>query len=236
MTTPLICYKRNRLGDLRPSWFFRVLVLLGAAVLLPLPMAGCQATKNVKAAYHLTSNPVLVLVDDESNRIRPALAKRYLSEAIAQELVSTQSALQVIPEETLNTLRQVHPDFEKRGCREIGELAGAEQVVWVQVQEFLAEEDFSDALEAAYVHATVKVINVLEKESRSRVRVWPPMGAGAEVSATLSGADVARFRTQETIAKELAGKLAVRVARFFHDHVLEGKEAFDADKLSAAAP
>ncbi len=216
MTTPSIFSRAGKRARALTSEIYLTLACLC--------LVGCEATKDVRAVFHLTANPVLVLIDDDAGRIKSPLAKRYLADEIAQELIGTKSAQQVIPQETVLALRQVHGDFEKRGCREIGELAGAEQVVWVQVQDFFVEEDFSDALAAAYVHATVKVINVLEKESRTRVRLWPTSAAGSSVNASLTGAHVAQLKTQDAISRELARELAVKVARFFHDHTLRGIE------------
>jgi len=166
----------------------------------------------------------MVFVDDVHERVDWPPARRYLWEDVSQELLRTESATKVVPIESEESLRQTLPDFEKRSCREIGELAGAEQVVWIEVQDFLAEEDITDATNAAYFAVTVKVLNAKEKTDRHRVRVWPESPEGHYVSANMTGAGVVGAKTKDAISKFLTAKLAVSIARLFHDHQLEDFE------------
>ncbi|MEK6675275.1 MAG: hypothetical protein AABZ47_06420 [Planctomycetota bacterium] len=181
---------------------------------------GFGRTQKVKAEIKLTENPILILVDDDNDRVHWPPAKRYLADEVAQELLRHKAAKQIIPQETIEALRQAHPDFDKRGCREVGEMAGAEQVVWIQIQDFFAEEDFLDATEAAFVQATVKVINVLEKEQRMHVRIWPTGSSGSAVTASLTGAHVVQLKKKDAICEELTRELAEKIAKFFYDHRL----------------
>jgi hypothetical protein len=193
-------------------------VLSGCALTQMLGGLGGGGAKSIKAEFRLTHNPLLILLDDDAERIYWPPARRYFLDELAQELLRTQSAARIIPPETVEQLRQTHADFDRRGCREVGEMAGAEQVLWLRVQDFFVEEEFTDAEQAAFVQVTVKVINVLEKENRLRVRLWPTDRDGAWVTAALHGSDVARLKTKDAISMELAKRLAVTVARFFHDH------------------
>ena len=166
----------------------------------------------------------MVFVDDVHERVDWPPARRYLWDDLSQELLRSKSATQIVPIETEESLRQTLPDFTKRSCREIGELAGAQQVLWIEVQDFLAEEDISDATNAAYFAVTVKVLNPAEKTDRNRVRVWPDSPEGQYLSARMTGASVVRAKTKDGIAKELTAKLAVNIARLFYDHELEDFE------------
>ena len=166
----------------------------------------------------------MVFVDDVHERVDWPPARRYLWDDLSQELLRTESATKVVPIETEESLRQTRPDFVKLTCREIGELAGAEQVVWIEVQDFLAEEDITDATNAAYFAVTVKVLNPTEKTARHRVRVWPDSREGHYLSANMTGAAVLAEKTKDAISKQLTAKLAVNIARLFHDHQLEDFE------------
>lgn len=187
-------------------------------------VCGACGKEKVDAKFHLTAGPVMVFVDDVHERVDWPPARRYLWDDLSQELLRTKSATKVVPIESEESLRQTHPDFVKLSCREIGELAGAEQVVWIEVQDFLAEEDITDATNAAYFAVTVKVLNPAEKADRNRVRVWPDSPEGNYVSAKMTGAAVVRAKTKDGISKELTAKLAVNIARLFHDHQLEDFE------------
>lgn len=187
-------------------------------------VCGACGRERVDAKFHLTAGAVMVFVDDVHERVDWPPARRYLWEDVSQELLRTESATRVVPIESEESLRQTRPDFVKLTCREIGELAGAEQVVWIEVQDFLAEEDITDATNAAYFAVTVKVLNAQEKTDRHRVRAWPDSPEGHYVSANMTGAGVVEAKTKDGISKFLTAKLAVSIARLFHDHQLEDFE------------
>ena len=181
---------------------------------------GFGRAKKVTAKFRLTEGPIMILVDDASQCVDWPMAARYLVEGLSQELIKHKAAGKIIPHQTVEHLRQSFPDFEKRGCREIGQHASAEQVIWIEVRDFLAEEQIVDIGIAAYFTVTVKVINVLEEKSPSRVRLWPTTPKGYLVTVSMNGNDVARAKTKDAISKELAGRLAVDVAKLFYDHRL----------------
>jgi hypothetical protein len=172
----------------------------------------------IKAEFCLTKGPILILVDDFEERAdRPAI-KRYLLDELGEGLVKHKAAKRIVPHSKLDHLRQSDPAFDKRGSREVGELVGAEQVLWIEVRDVLAEEQFQDIISAAYFSASVKVINVLEKEKRTRVRLWPSSSEGHRVTASLPGDAVARLKTTDAICKELAKVLAIEITKLFCNH------------------
>ena len=175
----------------------------------------------IPAEFKLTSEPVLILVDDPGERIDWPPARAHIQDELAAELIAQKAAVKIIPRATLEGLRQTRSDFDKRGAREIGELAGADQVIWLEIRSFLADEQISDATTAAYVGTSVKVLNAREDESRSRVRLWPTSPEGRPVSVSLPGDAVARLKTRDAISRELAKKLAVDITRLFHEHRLD---------------
>ncbi|MFQ5590801.1 MAG: hypothetical protein ACE5HE_06550 [Phycisphaerae bacterium] len=181
-------------------------------------MLGAGREPLIEAEFHLTDGPVLILVDDFGEVVDWPVAKRYLGGALTTELIKRSAAKKIIPQRTLDDLRETDPGFDKRGCREVGQLAGAEQVLWLQARDFLASESIDDLSNAAYFCVTVKVINVLEKERPSRVRLWPTGNDGYQVVARLPGDAVARLKTRDAISKALAEQLAAQVAKLFYDH------------------
>lgn len=172
----------------------------------------------VKAKFRLTEGPVLILVDDPSGRVDWPPATRYLADGLSQELIKHKAAGKIIPRRTLDNLRRRDPDFATRSCHQIGERAGAKQVLWIQVRDFYAQKEFSEPRNAAYFNVAVKVINPHEKKSRSRVRLWPMSPEGHDVTVALDGATVASAKTKDDIAKELSRRLAAEIARLFYDY------------------
>lgn len=182
-------------------------------------MLGVGRGQLVEAKFRLTEKPLLILLDDPTGRMNRPVAKHYFVDEVGQELVKHGAAKKIIPRQTLQNLRQAETDFEGRGCREVGELAGAEQVLWVQVRDFVGEEYFYDTNNAAYFTVTIKVINVRETH-RSRVRLWPTSPNGHLVTVSMTGSEVTLAKTKAAIGKELARRLAVKVAKLFYDHRL----------------
>ena len=172
----------------------------------------------VKAKFRLTERPILILIDDLSGRVDWPMATRYLADDLSQELIKRKAAGKIIPRQTLDNLRRNDPELDKRSCRRIGELVGAEQVLWIEVRDFYAEEVFFEASNAAYFNVAVKIIDAREKKNRSRVRLWPVSPEGHFVTVSLDGATVARAKTKDGIAKELARQLAVKITKLFCDY------------------
>jgi len=196
-------------------------------LLLPL-YSGCTAaaflggnSKKVAAQYKLSQGPILVFIDDKNERIDWPAARRFLWDDLSQELIRTKSTARVIPIETEDAIRQTVNDFGKLSCREIGELTGADQVIWIEVQDFLIPEQVTEATNAAYFNVTVKVIDPKERESRSRIRLWPTTPEGHLVTANMTGGAVLEQKNKDGKARVLTAKLAVDIARLFHDHKIE---------------
>ena len=183
-------------------------------------MLGLGQGRMAEAKFRLTEAPIMILIDDSSNRLTSPLTTTQLFDQLAQELLEHQAARKIIPQSTLRHLREATPNFEKRGCREIGELGGADQVLWIQVQDFLAAEQIEDIMTAAYFTVTVKVVNVLEEKRRTRVRLWPESTRGHVVTASLDGSRAAAEKTRDALARTLAHRLAAKIAKLFYDHRL----------------
>lgn len=183
-------------------------------------MLGVGRGQKVEAKFHLTEGPVLILIDDAAQRVDRPTAARHLFDELAQELLEHRAAKKLVPRGTLEHLRQVMPEFERRGCREIGRRAGADQVLWIEVRDFLAEEQIQDATVAAYFVVTVKVVDAAETKHRARVRLWPISPDGHSITASMAGSEVAMAKTKDAIGKQLAEQLAEKIAKLFYVHRL----------------
>ncbi len=189
-------------------------------------MMGVGRGQKVEAQFRLTDGPILVLVDDSTQLVDRPMTTRYLADRLAQELIKKKAAKKIIPEQTLDALRQREPDLHRRGCREVGEMVGAKQVLWIEIRDFLAGEQIESAAEAAYITVSVKVISAGELEPGKRARLWPVSPKGRILSEVLAGSDCLRLKTKDAIGRELADKLATQVARLFHDHRLDRLESY----------
>lgn len=219
---------RPRLGRLARG----LLALLALAQL-----AGCSYTggqlllfsglfqgARIKAKVTLTKEPILVLVDDPAERVDWPIAKRLLEDDVAQALLKNKAAAKIVPPETLQRLRQSNPDIDERGCREVGRLAGAREVLWLEVQDFYIADNIEQLQEAAYFVVSVRVIDTQESD-RARVRRWPESSRGEMVVATRSASQVAKVQSDKNkVAKDLTVDLADKIAKLFYDHRAEDFE------------
>ncbi|HEY3243034.1 MAG TPA: hypothetical protein VGM03_06745 [Phycisphaerae bacterium] len=183
--------------------------------------SGLLKSPNVQAEFKLTDGPVLVLVDDFEEMLESPEARNLLGQLLSQELVDKGAVKKIVRPEVVDDLRRKEREFDKRGCREVGRLAKADQVVWMRVRDYYAGEEAADRGEAAKITVAVKVINALEEKDKSKVRLWPASYDGSQVSVELTVGEVGRAGTREAIAKALCTKLAGRVAKLFYDHPME---------------
>lgn len=187
-------------------------------------MTGLFKRPTVEAEFKLTDQPVLIVVDDFQEHAYWPETTTVLAEEIAKELKRAEAAQQIVPAARIKRVRQAHPDFDERSTREIGELLGADQVIAVEIRAFHASVDPTQASAAARISVAVKVINVLEKKSRSKVRLWPPSPEGRVVYAELSAARVTEEKTRKAIIKALTAALAEKVVKNFYDRKVEDFE------------
>jgi len=183
-------------------------------------MLGFGQADRVPAQFNLTKGPLLVFVDDYNEVLNSPVAARQLFDELSQELLHQGAAKKIIPLETIDGIRQSRADFGSLSAREIGELAGADQVLWVEVLDFLGEEHVFNASNAAYFRVSVRVLNPRETKRRSRVRLWPINPSGEQVATSLTGARVVELKTQTAISKALAEDLAAKIAKLFYEHQL----------------
>ncbi|KAB2947228.1 MAG: hypothetical protein KJ057_05890 [Phycisphaerae bacterium] len=179
--------------------------------------SGLFQPKKVEARFRLTKNPILILVDDPRERVDWPVFSRLLTDDLAQELLRNEAAAKIVPIQTLQSIQQTETRYAERGAREIGELAGAEQVLWIEVQDFLVQEEVEAIDEAAYAVVSVRVLNVLEK-NKYKVRVFPDNPQGEIVSVQLTSSEVSRAKTKDAIAKELSARLSLKIGRYFYDY------------------
>ena len=180
-------------------------------------MLGLGEARTVPAEFTLTEEPVLIFIDDFRERLTYPLAARQLFDELSQELLQNEAATKLIPLSTVDGLRQSHPDFSKLSAREIGELVGAEQVLWIEVQDFLASDEVTNVADAGYIHVSLKVLDPHETKRRSRIRLWPVSPTGFPISVGISGARVSELGSAARVSKELTKMVSVEIAKRFYD-------------------
>jgi len=178
---------------------------------------GFGKRETVKAQFRLTEEPILILVDDLGGQVDWPPTIGYLREQIGRELIAAGGANRIVPPKTLDAIRSERGDYDQLSARRIGELCGARQVLWVEIDQYFADPEFFEPTDGAWLTATIKVIDVAAEGSRARV--WPMTPRGHHVSVTMDGSAVSRAKTKDAIAKQLTEKLTTEVVRVFADYV-----------------
>ena len=177
----------------------------------------------VEAQYQLLDRPTVVFVDDQSDaiplnatRVRRTIADKISTELMARDLVTNV----ISSRDAMALARQRDREDKLLAIDDIGDAAGAEQVIYVQMMSFLGSPD--GYTPKPTVSCRVKVIDVAR-----RTRVFPaPDAAGAwrEVAVVAPAINVEQYRTaagRRQIEQMLALLTADRVTKLFYRHVSE---------------
>jgi len=186
-------------------------------------MLGVGKGQMVEAKFSLTDGPILILFDD-LDRVDVPTFEPHLLEALSQELLQNEAAQKIIPYETIQHLRRTWSEFPDRGAREIGVKAQAEQVLWLEVQDFALSRESFDPERAAIITVSVKVINPLEAKDKSKVRLWPSTRTGHLVTASLSTPEATLCKDDNMLSRKLTAELAEKIAQLFYDRRLGDTE------------
>ncbi|HSW46330.1 MAG TPA: hypothetical protein VLM89_12245 [Phycisphaerae bacterium] len=178
---------------------------------------GLVQPEKVKSAFELPKKPLLILVDDPLGLIHPPVARDALVEALAAELRDRKLADRITTNEELAGLRQTEPNFERRGAREVGRLASADIVLWLQVARFTLPDDLEAAMAPSFFGVSVKVLDATA-ESREDVCLWPKEREGRAVEVKVSPHDLQTAKDVREAHKVMARQLAAEVARLFYEH------------------
>jgi len=178
---------------------------------------GQPPKQTVQAKFKLTTGPLLILFDDSPAVDLPPEMRTLVVRAITDEFTRTGSNERVVPLTRLNERRQTHRELDKRGMREVGRLAQADQVLWLYPREFSMAGAPEQALDPAKLTVVIKVIDAKATE-RTKVRLWPVSEDGELVSISVPPHEVRAAQSPDALLRTMAQRLAVEVGHLFHDY------------------
>jgi len=193
---------------------------------------GPQKHEVIAAKFKLTKGPLLILMDDSPALDLPPQTRELVVRSLMDEFKAAGINEKVIPPARVNELRQQNPDFEKKGIRELGRAAGAQQVLWIFPKEFSMADTLDQTLRPARFTVVLKVINA-EAERRDEVRLWPVSSEGELVGIEVNPHEVRAAKSSEELLRTMAQRLAVEIAHQFRDHEVPRPEE---QPLSGKAP
>lgn len=166
------------------------------------------------AAYELPSKRTAVVVDDRLNRMARVALRVEIGESTATGLLENSVVPEVIStRDSVATLRRLDSASSPVSIQRIGESLGAEQVIFVELDEFNLsggrEEGGPEAV------ALVKVFDIT-----TGARLWPPTGSEA-VQSFLQDIEPSLITTsagRREIEDKLAARLGEDIGKLFYAH------------------
>ena len=197
------------------------IVVMCAAVLL---VAGCnyllpasyiiEGPPKAPAAFELPSKRTVVIVDDKINRMPRGALRVRIGHSVGTHLLENN----VVPE-TITTrdavalIRRMDTASKPVSIQRICESLGAEQVVYVEIDEF----NLSGGRDEGGPEA-VALIKVLDITNGSRL--WPTAGSEAVQSSLqdINPSLIATSAGRREVEDKLAEKLGEDIAKLFYAH------------------
>ncbi|MSR69630.1 MAG: hypothetical protein EXS17_04715 [Phycisphaerales bacterium] len=187
--------------------------ITGCNILLPASYI-LQGGPKAPAAYELPAKRTAMLVDDRSNRMSRVALRIEIGETVATELLEND----VIPEaistrDSVAYARRSDSAKQPISIQRIGEALGAEQLIFIEVDQFVlsggSEQGGPEAI------ALIKVFDIT-----SGARLWPNAGSEA-VQSFIRDIDPSLLQTsagRREIEDKLAQQLGSDIAKIFYEH------------------
>jgi hypothetical protein len=194
-----------------------LLAMLGA-------LAGCEVVgypiqviagpAKIPAVYELADRPTVILVDDPVGKLPERALANLLADRIGNRLLKARALEQVIPPTLVQQLRQDEPDFGNWAIDRVGRTVGAEQVVYVLIQDFQLTEE--QLVMRPTIAMRIKVVDV--SSGRRLFPVNDQMGYAIGHELVYEAMSDAPATAKQLLARRLIEEAGQRVAKLFYDH------------------
>jgi hypothetical protein len=172
----------------------------------------------IPAEYVPKREPMLVMAENWNN---PALS-RLDAEELARHVTAELQQYDIVPAVEQSELEAVRtrPNFASMKLSEIGQAAGASQVLYVNILKFNVQDTIGSEMIKGQVDATVKVIDAAtgktlwpsdEPEGKLLSLETPQLRTGAGIGPTGGGPNATETAMRDTMCREMA----VRIVKLF---------------------
>lgn len=209
--------------------------LVLATGLLLSGLAGCQiagfvmnALERVPAAYEPENRRTVIVVDDPGGALPTVRSRGVIAQRISRDLEKQEVIEDFITPNEVDRLRMSRDGFEDWPIDRIGKETGAEQVIYVLIENFeLRGSGQGHQTYQPIASARVKLVDVT-----SGVRLFPgDQETGRPVVTRMfyeqSSVDTRSNRT--LIQQKLADRLAEQIGKLFYEHPPEDIRADSSD-------
>jgi len=210
------------LSVMRPAMRLALIMIMG--VMLLSATAGCniiipasyliEGPPKIPAVFELPSKRTVVIVDDKANRMARVALRVEVGDSTGTELLANDVVAEVITtRDAVALIRRMDTASKPISIQRIAESLGAEQVIYVEIDEFVLAGGRSEGGPQAV--ALIKVLDIT-----TGTRLWPSVGSEA-VASELQDINPSILDTsagRREIEDKLAAKLGSDIAKYFYAH------------------
>ncbi len=209
--------KNRSVARLATDALFLCLLLLPSAGCVQLATMMAHATGGdwIEPEFNLTHGRLLVLVEDPSGLVSQPRALRELHREISEKFLEFSVNSKIVPPEDIERIKRKERDYGRLSIREVGEKHGAEQVLYIRVDQFTLQAEEGAPLYKGLFTVRVKVLST---EAERDVRLWPRDPSGRRVSVGTPPVATDSGKSESDVARELAVKMGAEVAKLFYGH------------------
>ena len=203
-------------------------VMAALTLIVVASMSGCEipgyvanvivGPKKIPAVYEPVNRPIVVFVDDPADRLPSRELGNLLAGRIGEDLVAQGVIEQVIPPIMVERLKAANTDFAKWPVDKVGQQVGAQQVLYVLVQDCQITED--NLIYRPTIAVRVKMIDV-ETGARMFPAAASTLAADGQpvvhstVYRDMAGATAS---TKAVLMRDLMESAAVTISKLFYKH------------------
>lgn len=196
---------------------FMTLFLGGCNLVSPIAYILAPEPK-IEALYALEDRPTVVFIDDRENRVSPIALRRVIADRLSQELMMRKVVTKTIsPRDAEVAARQRDRYDNMLSIDAIGRAVGAEQVIYIEMQNFQQRTDRYTL--KPWAKCKVRVIDVT-----NRVRLFPSAESGEiahPVQVQMGEMRPEQYNSRATrnqIAQALANEIGTTISRLFYEY------------------
>lgn len=194
---------------------------IGGCGVFPWFVAQFAPPQKVDAVYEPPKDKkILVFVDDYLNPQDCGAVKRELTERLGEQLTEHGVAARTVSFRRLVNLMAATPDFNELAVIQVGSRLGADIVLYVHVDNYTLKDSEVSPLWKGELEVSVRMVDVVDRK-----RLWPRDRRSYPLPPVrLSPIQDPSPTYAAKISRQLAKRMADRIAKLFYDHTVDVKD------------
>ena len=175
---------------------------------------GLIPPSDIPALYNPADRLTLVLVDDPGRKMPTIALADQVAGRVGQVLVAQKVIGRFVPTTVITELRDSETDFDRWAIDRVGRRIGAEQVIYVLLQDF-------QLTESGQIYRPVASVRVKVLDVASGSRMFPADNRHGYALTTVQeyeDLEAGGRGTEAVVARRLAEQLAEDIAKVFYKH------------------